>query len=67
MPVSSFPFLGLLPMEQAHDASEDYDPADNFEGVTRSEQNYNPSEEFDRVMRSEKGLGKKYAKDEYCN
>lgn len=54
-------------MEQAHDASEDYDPADNFEGVTRNEQNYNPSEEFDRVMRSEKGLGKKYAKDEYCN
>ncbi len=53
LPVSSFPSLGLSPLEQAHDASEDYDPADDFDRAMRSEQNYNPSEEFDRAMRSD--------------
>ena len=51
--MSSFPSLGLSPLEQSHDASEDYDPADDFDRAMRSEQNYNPSEEFDRAMRSD--------------
>jgi hypothetical protein len=39
LPVSSFPSLGMSPLEQAHHVSEGYDP----------------SEEFDREMRSEQG------------
>jgi hypothetical protein len=53
LPVSSFPSLGLSPLEQAHDASEDYDPADDFDIAMRREQNHDPSEEFDRAMRRE--------------
>jgi hypothetical protein len=39
LPVSSFPSLGLSPQEKAHNASEDY----------------NPSEEFDKTLGSEQG------------
>jgi hypothetical protein len=39
LPVSSFPSLGLSPLEQAHHFSDDYEP----------------SEEFDRDMWSEQG------------
>jgi hypothetical protein len=55
LPVSSFPSLGLIPLEQAHDASEDYYPADDFDRAMRREQDHDTSEEFDRAM------GKKYA------
>ena len=53
LPVSSFPSLGLSPVEQAHDASEDYDPADDFHSAMRKEQNYNPSDDFHSAMRKE--------------
>jgi hypothetical protein len=53
LPVSSFPSLGLSPLQQAHDTSEDYDLADDFNIAMRSEQDYDPSKEFDREMRSE--------------
>jgi hypothetical protein len=53
LPVSSFPSLGLSPLKQALDTSEDYDSTDDNDRAMRGEQNYNPSEEFDRAMRGE--------------
>ena len=53
LPLSSFPSLGLPPLEQAHDASED--STDDFDSAMRREQNYNPSEENDEAMRREQG------------
>lgn len=42
--VSSFPSLGLSPLEQDQEASKDYDPSDDFDRAMRSEQNSDPSE-----------------------
>jgi hypothetical protein len=53
LPVSSFPSLGLSPLKQAQDTSEDYDSSDDYDRAMRREQDYNPSEEFDRAMRRE--------------